>query len=791
MLIHFHGAGATSLHRSTDAASTRSLVRAFTAFAILAATSAHADVLLTEVIPNVTTTATRGDVVEIFNSGPGAVDLTGWVLTDMDNDPVAGVPGDLTFAPPELSLPALGAGEFAVIDLVDSAGAASWRVTNFGLRIQAPLGAGSFLGSERDELLLTDAANIPVDFVAWSDSTVTVPTDSYEDLSAVTGAVFDYGLTPGSAAWNGRETVSDDPAYYAATVDFTAFAAVSTWGGGAIRRRSTNGVFDVASPDGPAQWEAVARQDATLGNASDVVTTVDGLRPLRVTDDLSGWLAQIRSSTFPDRRIAPLADQYPADFIAADLARRNAWTALLPLAIAGQWDATFAAANALGYEVVEFLDVATGQTFHILRERFVPDDPGFTGMGTFVFYDGPGVRSGLVLEVPHPINDSLTLDEGALAIGQLRPRVTMVAGTHRNNSTVDSTCDGTQDGGDPYRESDVSHHPDNFFHATHTWLHANLAEMLTVQLHGFCCPGMAPHAGLTDDCVLSNGVEIAPGPGQFAQILRGRIDAQNFLADGVDLTTAAVFGDDANELGGTNNLQARVSNGVTVGTECNVAAVAASGRFLHLEQDPDVRDEPQHLVTALGEALDLFLAAPTTTCSATPEIGCRLAGAGKATVSIRLSSNIAKNRLTWKWSKGEATTTADFGDPVGAAPTYHVCAYDSSAEPQPLMDLAVAPGGLCAGKPCWKAASTKGFSYRSKTGNDDGVTAMKLRSGIAGRADLQVNAGGAMLATPVLPLSFPLTFQLLIDNGLSVECWQTTFSNTPLKNDEAGLLAKQ
>ena len=68
---------------------------------------------------------------------------------------------------------------------------------------------------------------------------------------------------------------------------------------------------------------------------------------------------------------------------------------------------------------------------------------------------------------------------------------------------------------------------------------------------------------------------------------------------------------------------------------------------------------------------------------------------------------------------------------------------------------------------------------------------MKLRSGIAGRADLQVNAGGAMLATPVLPLSFPLTFQLLIDNGLSVECWQTTFSNTPLKNDEAGLLAKQ
>ncbi|MFN2427366.1 MAG: hypothetical protein ABR587_13080, partial [Candidatus Binatia bacterium] len=211
-----------------------------------------------------------------------------------------------------------------------------------------------------------------------------VTTDSYDDLSAVTGVVFDYGLTPGTAAWGGMETITSDAEYYADTVDFTEFAAVSAWGGGAIRRRSTAGVFDVGTPDAAAQWEAVARHRASLGNASDDVPTTGGLRPILITDDLAAWLGQIETTTFPDRRIARFEDQEPADFVAAELARRNAWEAVLATAMASDWPEAFAAASAIGYEVVEFLDTATGETFHILRERFVPGDVGFTGMGTFV-----------------------------------------------------------------------------------------------------------------------------------------------------------------------------------------------------------------------------------------------------------------------------------------------------------------------------------------------------------------------------------------------------------------------
>lgn len=760
------------------------------ALAFICVPSASADILLTEVIPNVTTTTTRGDVVELFNTGPGSVDLTGWVLSDLDPDPIAGVPQDSTFAPPALGLPPLAAGDFAVIEFVDAGGTASWQPTNYGLRIVAPLEAGSFLGSERDELLLFDDTDTPIDFVAWSDSGTTVSSDSYDDLAAVTGAVFDFGLTPGTAAWDGDESITNDAEYYANSVDFTAFASVSTWGGGALRRRSTNGVFAVASPDGVAQWEAVARHEATLGNPSDDVPTGNGLRPLRITDDLATWLAQIDSSSFPDRRLAPQQDQSPADFAPADANRRSAWEAVLALALNEQWDEAFAAADAIGYEVVEFLDSASGETFHILRERFIPGDPSFTGMGTFVFFSGTDARPNLVLEVPHPIHDGKTLDEGGLAAPLVRPRLLMIAGTHRNNHTTPTGCDGSFEGGDPYRISDVAHHPDNFFHTAHVWLTSNLPNMLAIQFHGFCCPGVAPYEDVSDDNVISNGVEIAPGPNDFTQIWRTRIDAQNYLVGGVDLTTASVFGDDVNRLGATNNLQGRVSNGIDPGDACDTEAVAASGRFIHIEQDPDVRDDPQHILIALNEALDLFEPAGPSPCDATPREDCRQAAARGSVLSLRDAVEDKKDRFTWRWGKGEATTIADFGDPVAGSATYRVCVYDESASPQPLLDFGVVGAGTCGTKPCWKATS-KGFSYRDKYAASDGIKALQLRSGDTGKAKVQAKGTGPEMQLQGLPMTLPVRVQLQIDDGVTVECWESTFVDPPRKNDGEKFRAKQ
>ncbi len=752
------------------------------------ATPAGAEVLITEVIPNVTTTATRGDVVELYNTGPGAVDLTGWILTDLDDDPVAGVPQDATFAPGGLAVAPLQPGEFAVIDFVDAAGTAAWWPTNYGVRIVAPLESESFLGSDRDELLLTDAANTPVDFVAWATPGTPVTTDSYDDLSAVTGAVFDYGLTPGTAAWDAIETITSDAEYYAAAVDFTGLAAVSTWGGGAIRRRSTGGVFDVGAPDGTAQWEAVPRHRATLGNASDDVPSGMGLQPIRITDDLAAWLGQIETTTFPDRRIARFADQDPADFVPAGAPEKAAFTAVLALAMSEAWPDAFAAAAAIGYEVVEFLDTATGETFHILRERFVPGEPGFTGGGVFAFFTGSGVRDGLVIEIPHPVFDSDTLEQGALALPDVRPRVLAIAGTHRNNHLDVSLCDGQFDGGEDFRISDVAHHPDNLFHAAHIWLESHLPDMRTVQFHGFCCPGAGTYAGLGDDSVVTNGFDAVPVVSDFGRIWADRIEAQNFLADGVDLTTVAIFGEDTNLLGATTNLQGRITNGVASGVECNTPALAASGRFYHLEQDPDVREEPQHILDALKEALVIAdaLASP---CEATPAMGCRVPGKSVALVVDKDGAD--RDRFLWKWLKGAATDLADFGDAVGGAATYHVCLYDASLSPQPLLDVGTTAGGTCSGAPCWKATGIKGYRYKDKLGDSDGLTLLNLKSGVAGKAKILAKAAGAQLAVPSLPLIPPVIVQLLVDDGLTSQCWQATFSDPPAKNDAGKFKAKQ
>ncbi len=758
---------------------------AFATICLVVAWTARGEVLITEVIPNVTTTASRGDVVELYNTGPGAVDLTDWILTDLDPDPIAGVLQNATFAPVALGLALLQPGEFAVIDFVDVAGTASWQATNYGMRIVAPLEAGSFLGSERDELLLADAAHTPIDFVAWADTSAIVPADSYEDLSSVTGAIFDYGLTPGGATWDGVETIVSDADYYASAVDFTAFASVSTWGGGAIRRRSTNGVFDVANPDGSAQWEAVPRHRATLGNASDDVPSGLGLRPVRITDALADWFGQIETTTFPDRRIARFADQDPSDFVVAGAMEKSDFEAVLALAMSGSWEEAFAAADLFGYEVVEFLDTVTGETFHLLRERFVPGEVSFTGGGVFAFFSGSGVWPNLVIEIPHPVADSNTLEQGALALPDVRPRVLAIAGAHRNNHLSVSTCDS---GDATYRISDVAHHPDNFFHTAHVWLEANLAEMRTVQFHGFCCPGVGDYFDLADDCVMTNGFDAVPGVTDFGRIWGERIAVQNFLADGVDLTTVAQFGEDTDHLGGTNNLQGRVGNGVAVGVECNTPALSASGRFHHLEQDPDVREEPQHILDAMKEALAI-VDESTSPCAEVPELGCRVPGLAKALILDK--DGDAKDRFLWKWLKGEGTDLADFFDAVNGSAQYHVCLYDASPSPQPRLDVGASAGGLCGDAACWKATGTKGYRYKDKLATSDGLSLLKLKSGAAGKSKIIAKASGANLILPELPLTLPVVVQLLVDDGVTPQCWQSTFSDTPQKNDDAKFKAKQ
>jgi hypothetical protein len=90
---------------------------------------------------------------------------------------------------------------------------------------------------------------------------------------------------------------------------------------------------------------------------------------------------------------------------------------------------------------------------------------------------------------------------------------------------------------------------------------------------------------------------------------------------------------------------------------------------------------------------------------------------------------------------------------------------------------AVGEGGTCGGKPCWKAVPG-GFRYGNGRDSSSGVASIGLRQ-TGGSTKIALKGRGANLGgLHMLPLTLPVTVQLLASNG---ECWSATF-NEPQKN---------
>ena len=166
--------------------------------------------------------------------------------------------------------------------------------------------------------------------------------------------------------------------------------------------------------------------------------------------------------------------------------------------------------------------------------------------------------------------------------------------------------------------------------------------------------------------------------------------------------------------------------------------------------------------------------APTPSCAAAPLAGCRTPAApAKAFVQIRDRTPDDKDALSWKWMRGAVTTLADFGNPVGGT-GYRLCLYDGGGR---IAAATIPGGGTCGTKPCWKAAATS-FRYSNKSATPHGIESVTLKQGlVAGKAQILVRGGGALLDTPAPgALVSPLRVQLVNDLGT---CWEATYSFPP------------
>ena len=150
-------------------------------------------------------------------------------------------------------------------------------------------------------------------------------------------------------------------------------------------------------------------------------------------------------------------------------------------------------------------------------------------------------------------------------------------------------------------------------------------------------------------------------------------------------------------------------------------------------------------------------------CVGAPVGGCRTAL--KSILLIKDDpSDDSKDKLVWKWIKGQQTDQDDFGVPTGTT-NYALCIYAGT------VDTLIYDPEVSADPLLWKPISDKGYKYKDPGGSDDGVTKVLLKGGANGKAKTLMKGKGINLPDTTLGnLPFPVTAQLI--NSANSVCFE-------------------
>ena len=137
---------------------------------------------------------------------------------------------------------------------------------------------------------------------------------------------------------------------------------------------------------------------------------------------------------------------------------------------------------------------------------------------------------------------------------------------------------------------------------------------------------------------------------------------------------------------------------------------------------------------------------------------------------LKYIPGFSQSAFQWQWKAGEATTVAEFGDPV-TSDDYEICMFDDEAAstPEIIMAVPVPAGGTCNSKPCWTATS-KGPKYKNR---GTGVLGITTRAGADGAAAIKLKGKNIGFDLRYGVASKPLRLQLRTESG---QCWESTFS---------------
>jgi cysteine-rich repeat protein len=165
-----------------------------------------------------------------------------------------------------------------------------------------------------------------------------------------------------------------------------------------------------------------------------------------------------------------------------------------------------------------------------------------------------------------------------------------------------------------------------------------------------------------------------------------------------------------------------------------------------------------------------------TGCLSAPQT-CRTAQ--RSRLLVKNEGNVTKDKLLWKWTRGAPTSQAEFADPTSTA-DYALCIFAGTTSA--LIGQSVVP----ASASMWSVLSTKGYRYTDPTATADGIAKVLLKGSTRNKSSVRVRGKGSALPVLPLPLTAPVTVQLV--NGDSGLCWGASFSDSQLRKNDAGEL---
>jgi len=184
-----------------------------------------------------------------------------------------------------------------------------------------------------------------------------------------------------------------------------------------------------------------------------------------------------------------------------------------------------------------------------------------------------------------------------------------------------------------------------------------------------------------------------------------------------------------------------------------------------------------------GDLCTQDLCDPVDGCQSTEGPATVCLTPGRAKIDIVDKPDDSKDKLNWRWLKGEETLLGDFGQP-NTSTDYALCIYDGVSGNPVLKSTLVAPPGAS-----WSIAGSNGFKYRDRLALADGLKNIVLKAGPLGKAKVIVKAKGLNLPTPIPvgPSAFfeqnpNVIVQLVNSAGL---CWTTEFAPPAATSNDA------